>query len=92
MAELTIYTGFAFLFSNVVVSKSHHHLFFYPTKERVKRTKKDLFESFLSMGGRLWKGKVLAPFPSVVFHGLLEVCSFFNMLLCFVFENVLKTP
>ena len=41
---------------------------------------------FLSKGGRLWKGKVLAPFPSVVLHGLLEVCSFFKMLLCFVFE------
>ena len=44
----------------------------------------------MSKGGRLWKGKVLPPFPSVVFHELLEVCSFLNAL-CFVFENVLKS-
>ena len=92
MAEPTIILVLNFVFSNVTVSKSHHLLFFYPTKERVKRTEKDLFESFLSKGGRLWKGKVLALFPSVVFHGLLEVCSFFKMRLCFVFENVLKMP
>ena len=88
MAEPTANTDFRFVFANVAVSKSRHRLFFYPTKERVKRTEKDLFEMFLSKGGRLWKGKVLAPFPSVVFHGLLEVCSFFKRLLCFVFENV----
>ena len=60
------------MFANVVISKSRHRLFFYPSKERVKRTEIDLFENFLSKGGRLWKGKVLAPFPSVVTYGLLN--------------------
>ena len=35
---------------------------------------------FLSTRGRLQEGKVLAPFLSVVFHGLLETCSFLNCL------------
>ena len=71
-----LYIGFAFVFANVAVSKSRHRIFCYLTQERVKRTKKNLFQDFLDKGGRLWKGKVLEPFPSVVFHGLLEVCSF----------------
>ena len=64
------------MFANVAVRKSRRRLFFYPTKEMVKRTQKDLFRDFLSKGNRLWKGKVLAPFPSVVFHGFLGTCSF----------------
>ena len=58
--------------AKVADSKSHHRLFFYLKKERVKRTEKDLLRLFLSNGGRLWKGKVLAPFQSVVFYGLLD--------------------
>ena len=76
MAKPTVNTSFVFVFANVAVSKSHRRILFYPTNERVKRTEKYLFENFQSKGGRLWKGKVLAPFPSVVFYGLLEVCSF----------------
>ena len=76
------------MFANVAVSKSRSRLFFYPTNERVKRTEKDLFDSFLSKGGRLWKGKVLAPFRSVVFHGLLGTFSFLKIAFVFVcFEN-----
>ena len=34
------------------------------------------------------KGKVLAPFPSVVFHGLLGTCSFLKTVWVFVcFES-----
>ena len=72
--------GFAFVFANVAVSKSRHRLLFYPTKERVKRTEKYLSRLFLSKGGRLWKGKVLAPFPSVVIYRLLVASSFENAL------------
>ena len=81
---------FHFVFANVAVSKSRHRLFCYPTKERVKRTEKYLFRDFLSKGGRLWKGKVLKPFPSMVFHGLLGTCSFLKTVFVFVyFEKVL---
>ena len=71
-----------FLFANVAVSKSRHRLFFYLTKERVKRTEKELFRDFMSKGGKLWKGRVLASFPSVVFHGLLGTCSFWKLFVC----------
>ena len=50
----------------------------------MKRTEKDLFRDFMSNGGRLWKGKVLAPFPSVVFHRLLGTCSFLKIVFVFV--------
>ena len=60
---------------NVAVSKSHHRLLFHPIMEKEKEQKKPFFE-ILSTGGRLSKGKVLAPFISVVFHGLLGTCSF----------------
>ena len=53
VAEPSVNTGLYFLFANIAVSKSRHRLFFYPTKERVKRTEKDLFSIFLSKGGRL---------------------------------------
>ena len=79
MAKPTVILILHFVFANVAVSKSHHRIFFYPTKERVKRTEKDFFRDFLSKGGRLWKGKVLAPFTSVVFHGLLGTCSSFKI-------------
>ena len=47
----------------------------------MKRTEKTFFREFLSKGGggRLWKGKVLEPFLSIVFHGLLGTCSFFEI-------------
>ena len=84
--------------ANVAVSKSRHRLFFYP-KGKVKMHRKDLWDVFLSSGGRLWKGKVLAPFSSMVIHGLLVTCfrslafafQLFEMVLCVCgFENVLK--
>ena len=56
-------------------SKSRHKLFFYPIKERVKRTGNTFQYIFLSSGGRLWKGKVLASFSFVVIHGLLVASS-----------------
>ena len=43
VVEPTVNTGLHFVFANVTVSKSSHQIFFYPTKERVKRTEKDLF-------------------------------------------------
>ena len=64
---------------NIMDSKSRHRIFFYPIKEMVKRTGKT-FETFLSSGGRLWKGKVLAPFSSVVIYGLLISSSLLKML------------
>ena len=89
MTELTVNTGLCFfLFANVAESKSRHRLFFYPTKERVKRTEKDIFRDFLSKGGRLWKGKVLTPFPSVVFHWLLGTCSFLKIVCVFMVLKV----
>ena len=45
---------------------------FYP-KERSKSTWKT-FEIVFGFGGRLLKGKVLAPFSSMVFYGLLVTC------------------
>ena len=45
------------LIENVAVTKSRHCLFFYPTKERVKRTEKDLFKMFLSKGVDYGKGR-----------------------------------
>ena len=77
---------------NVADSKSHHRLFFYPIKEKVKRTGKTFWEFFLSSGGRLWKGKVLTPFSSVVIYGLLIAWSLWNALCLCKFENILKTP
>ena len=40
-------------------------------KERWKSTGKTFRDYFSGSGGRLWKGKVLAPFSFMVFHGLL---------------------
>ena len=71
-------------------SKSRHRLFFYP-KGKVKKHRKDLWDIFLSSGGSLWKGNVLAPFSSMVFHGLLVTCLDHLLLLfnclkwCFVY-------
>ena len=62
--------GVLCLIANVAVSKSRHRLFFYP-KRKVKKHMKDPWDYFLSSGGRLWKGKVLAPFSSIVIYGLL---------------------
>ena len=72
VAEPTVNTGFPFLFANVAVSKSRHRFSFIQIKERVKRTEKYLFVNFLSKGGRLWKGKVFAHFPSVLIYVLLD--------------------
>ena len=42
----------------------------------------------MSKGGRVWKGKVLAPVPSVVFHGRLGTYSFLKIAFVFLcFEN-----
>ena len=46
---------------------------FYP-KGKVKKHGKNLLRCLVGSGGRLWKGKVLAPFSSMVIHGLLVTC------------------
>ena len=51
---------FCVLFQMLRFRKSRHRLFFYP-KGKVKKIRKDLWDYLLSSGGRLWKGKVLAP-------------------------------
>ena len=58
------------LITIIAFSKSRHRLFFYP-KGKAKKNRQDLWDVFLSSGGRLWKGEVLAPFSSMVFHGHL---------------------
>ena len=63
--------------------------FILSNQEKEKRTEKTFFEMFLSKEGRLKKGKVLEPFLSVVFHGLLGTCSFFKLLMCVCLTNVL---
>ena len=56
----------------------------------MKRTG-NTFEIFLGSGGRLRKGKVLAPFSSVVIYGLLiTYLTLFEMLCVCVFEYILK--
>ena len=45
--------------------------FYFILKERLKKHSKNLLRYFVGSGGRLWKGKVLAPFSSMVIHGLL---------------------
>ena len=70
-------------------SKSRHRLFIL-SKGKVKKHRTDLWDVFLGSGGRLWKGKVLAPFSSMVIHGLLVTCfrslvfvfQLFEMVLC----------
>ena len=66
----------------------------------MKKQRKIPFFEFLSKGGRLWKGKVLEPFPSVVFHGLLGTCSFLKTAFvfvcfekfCLLYDNSCITP
>ena len=75
--------------------------FLFYSKERLKSTGKNLLRCSMGSGGRLWKGKVLAPFPSMVIHGLLVTWFFRSLALffdCFekwcvcgcFFENVLE--
>ena len=63
----------AFIESNVADSKSRHRLFFYPIRKGGKEQERPYL--ILSSGGRLYKGKVLAPFVSMVIHGLLIASS-----------------
>ena len=49
----------------------------------MKRTEKDLFRDCMSKGGRLWKGKVLAPFPRAPRYLLI----FENCLYAYGFES-----
>src|SRR3954469_335330 len=66
-------------------------LLFYPIKERfIKEIEKRPLRNS-GYGGRLYKGKVLAPFVSMVIHGLLSFLSSlvfrslfncFRMLIC----------
>ena len=61
--------------------------FLLSNKVKGEKNIKDLFRYFMSKGGRLWKGKVLAPFPSMGFHGLSGTCSFLKLLVFVCFEN-----
>ena len=75
----------------VADSKSLHRLFFFTNKGKGEKNRKDLLGIFLSSGGRLWKGKVLAPFPSVVAYGLLATTSLLKILFCVsIFEDILE--
>ena len=71
--------------ANVAVSKSRHRLFFYPIRKGGKEQERPYFR-FLGSGGTLYKGKVLAPFVSMVIHGLLIAGS---LILFFLSEKVL---
>ena len=56
----------------------------------MKRIGKTILK-ILSSGDRLWKGKVLSPFPSVVIYGLLVASSHLKIPFGVnVFENILK--
>ena len=93
VGELAVILVLHFVFTNVAVSKSRRRLFFYPTKEGVKRTEKDPSRLFLSKGGRLWKRKLLAPFPSVVIYGLLDAKLILKYLvLCVFLKGILEAP
>ena len=71
--------------------------FLLSNKGKGEKNGKDLWDVYLSSRGRLWKGKVLAPFSSMVFHELLVTCLdhlfafsiVWNGALC-GFERVLK--
>ena len=69
---------FAFVFAKCCDKQDSPPTFLLSNKGKGENNRKRPFESFLSKGGRLSKGKVLAPFLSVVIHGLLGTCS-----LCF---------
>ena len=62
--------------------------FYFILKERLKKHSKNLLRYFVGSGGRLWKGKVLAPFSSMVIHGLLVTWFFRSLALFFdCFKN-----
>ena len=81
---------FAFFSAKCGGKQESSPTFILSNKERKKAQKNSFFEIFLSKGGRLWKGKVLAPFPSVFFYGLLDTCSFLRIAFCaYAFEKCL---
>ena len=82
--------GFAFFVRNCRGKQESPLTFLLSNQGKGEKNRKRPFSRVSEYGGRLWKGKVLAPFPSVVFHELLEVCSFFKCFVLYVFENVLK--
>ena len=69
---------FAFVFAKCRGKQESPPSFILSNKERKKAQKNSFLRCFSGSGGRLYKGKVLAPFLSVVIHGLLGTCS-----LCF---------
>ena len=70
-------------------SKSRHRVFIL-SKRKGKKAQERPLRLFLGSGGRLWKGKVLAPFSSMVFNGLLVTC-FRSLAFAFqLFEMVLR--
>ena len=75
MEEPTVNTGLHFLYTNVAVSKILHRLFFYPTKERVKRTEKYIFVSFLSKGVDYGRGLPFNSVKGIIFFELMTGCS-----------------
>ena len=75
---------------NVAVSKSRHRLLFYPTRKGKKHRKIPFSRYFSGLGGRLKKGKVLAPFLSVVIHGLLGTWSIVIKIAFFVLVGLIK--
>ena len=88
MAELIVYTGLRFLFKKCRGKQESPPNFLLSNKGKGEKNRKRPFREFLSKGGRLWKGKVLASFPSVVFHGVLGTFSFFEIACVCVFEKL----
>ena len=90
MGELTF--RFCVLSQMLQIARVANNFSFYPINAGMKRTGKTFWE-FSEFGGRLWKGKVLAPFSSVVIYGLLIASSLLFAMLCVcMFENTLKMP
>ena len=69
---------FAFVFAKYRGKQDSPPTFILSNKERKKAQKNSFSRCFSGSGGILKKGKVLAPFLSVVIHGFLGTCS-----LCF---------
>ena len=65
------------------VEQESPQTFYFILKERLKKHIKNLLRCFVGPGSRLWKGKVLAPFSSMVIHGLFVTWFFRALALIF---------
>ena len=87
--------GVLHFIANVAVSKSRHWIFFYP-KGKAEKNRKDFWDYFLSSWDRLWKGKVLSSFASIVIYGLLllsrSLVFVWKCALCGFLKYFVKKP